>query len=446
VAAKVGQRTAGNEKPPPPTGSAEEIAREPSRLKRALLIAGPGLVTGAADDDPSGVATYAVAGASFGFSTLWMAIFCLPLMTAVQFISAKVGMASGTGLSGVLRERYPRLVVYPVVLSLLIANTINAGTDLGAIGAAVELFVPVPLVITVVIAAASIVLLQLFASYTFIASVFKWLTLALLAYVAAAAFVRPDGAAVLRGTLAPTFHADAKFIATLVALAGTTISPYLWFWQSSQEVDEERAQGRETRSERRGASRRELRYRALDVLLGGVASNGVMYFIILVTAATLHAHGKTDVNSAAQAAEALRPLAGDGAKYLFGIGLIGAGVLAVPILTGSIAYSVGEAFGWQASLNKQPHEAKRFYAVLVVCTVVGAAINFLGINPIDALFYTAVLNGLLAPPLLVLIMLMSRDGRVMAGRANGPLLAALGWATTVVMTLACAALLWTWVA
>ena len=427
-------------------GSAEEIAREPNRLKRILRIAGPGVVTGAADDDPSGVATYAVAGASFGFATLWMSIFCLPLMVAVQFISAKVGMAAGTGLTGVMRERYSRWLVYPVVGALLVANTINAGTDLGAIGAAVGLFVPVPIAVTVFIAAGGIVLLLLFASYSLIASVFKWLTLALLAYVAAAFFVRPDAGAVLRGTLLPEFRADSRFVAMFVAIVGTTISPYLWFWQSSQEVDEERAQGKTRRAERRGASGVELRYRAWDVLLGGLASNGVMYFIILVTAATLHAHGRTDISSAAEAADALRPLAGDGAKYLFGIGLIGAGVLAVPILTGSIAYSMGEALGWRSSLNEEPKRARRFYAVLAVCTIVGAAINFVGINPIDALFYTAIINGLIAPPLLVLIMLVSRDAETMAGRSNGPLLGFLGWATTVLMTMACLFLIGSWLA
>ena len=422
-----------------------KVARERNPFKRALLIFGPGVVTGASDDDPSGIATYAVAGASFGFATLWLALASLPLMASVQFVSAKVGMVSGTGLAGVLQKRYSPAIVYPAVLCLAFANMLNAGADIGAIGAAINLFVPVPIAATVVPIALGILALQLFGSYRLIADTFKWLALALLAYVATAFFVSANVGDVARGTLVPTFHLNSEYMATVVAILGTTISPYLWFWQSSQEVDEEISQGRMTLRSRQGASGPELMYKAWDVNIGMFFSNLVMYFIIFVTAATLFTTGKTDINSATDAAEALRPLAGDGAKYLLAFGLIGAGLLAVPVLTGSAAYAVSEVFGWRSSLNERPTRAKPFYAVIVVATLLGLLINFVGINPIDALFYSAVLNGLLAPPLLVLIMLASNDESVMGDRTNNLAVNVLGWLAMVVMAISVVILIATWV-
>jgi Mn2+/Fe2+ NRAMP family transporter len=275
--------------------------------------------------------------------------------------------------------------------------------------------------------------LQFLASYHLIAKVFKWLTLALFAYIASAFFARPDIGQVLRGTFIPTIRFDSDFLSTLVAILGTTISPYLFFWQASQEVEEEVEIGRYRLWQRRGATDSELRYRAWDINTGMAFSNVVMYFILLSTAATLYTAGQTQVQSAADAAAALQPLAGPAAKILLAVGLIGAGFLAVPILTGSAAYAVSEAFGWQYGLNKRPGRAKEFYGVIVVATLVGLAINYVGIDPIRALFWTAVINGLIAPPLMVMIMLVANNAKIMGKRRNGRVMNVLGWAATAVM-------------
>jgi Mn2+/Fe2+ NRAMP family transporter len=293
--------------------------------------------------------------------------------------------------------------------------------------------------------AAGILVVQLFCSYRRIESVFKWLALALVAYVATAFFVRANFGEVMRGSFIPHIQLDSAYLATVVAIVGTTISPYLWFWQSSQEVDEELSQGRLSLQSRQGASNSELRYKAWDVNTGMFFSELVAYFIIFVTAATLFQAGQRDINTATDAAQALRPLAGDAAKYLLAVGLIGAGLLAVPVLTGSAAYSVAETFGWRSSLNDKPSRAKPFYAVIVISTFLGMLINFVGINPIDALFYSAVLNGLLAPPLLVLIMIASSDKEMMGGRTNGAVISTLGWTTTIVMAVAALVLLVSWI-
>jgi NRAMP (natural resistance-associated macrophage protein)-like metal ion transporter len=409
-----------------------------------LKLLGPGLITGASDDDPSGIGTYAVAGAALGYGILWTALVTFPLMAAVQFICAKVGLVTGRGLAGVLRHYYPRALLYPVVLVLLVANTINAGVDLGAIAAGINMLVPVPVAVLVVPVALLIVAVQVWGSYRLIARVFKWLTLALFAYIGSAFFARPDAVAVLRGTFLPAVSFDTGFLATLVALLGTTISPYLFFWQATHEVEEEKALGRKRLWKRKGATDGELRYAFWDVNVGMLFSNVVMYFIILATAATLHRAGKTDIQSAAEAAEALRPLAGEAAGLLLTLGLVGSGFLAVPILTGSSAYAVAEALGWRHGLDEKPHRARWFYAVIVASTLVGAAINFVGVNPVDALFWTAVLNGFLAPPLLVVIMLIANNRAVMGERVNGVVANVLGWATTAAMFAAAVGLVLTW--
>jgi len=418
---------------------------EPNRLKRFFKILGPGLITGASDDDPSGIGTYAVAGASLGYAILWSALVTLPLMAAVQFICAKIGMVTGRGLAGVLRHHYPRPLLYGAVLGLLIANTINAGADIGAIAAGVNVLVPIPIVWMIVPVTVSILVLQIVCTYRLIASIFKWLTLSLFAYIGAALLARPDPLAVLQSTLIPTISFDQTFLSTLVAILGTTISPYLFFWQSTTEVEEEVHMGRVRLWQRQGATDTELKYAALDVNTGMSLSNVVMYFIILGTAATLHVHGQTNISSAADAAEALRPLAGDLAGALLALGLIGAGFLAVPILTSSAAYALSESFGWRYGLDANPGRAKQFYGVIVGATVVGMLINFIGINPIDALFWTAVINGFVAPPLLVLIMLVSNNRSIMRARTNGRGLNVLGWLATALMSLAAVALvLTTW--
>jgi NRAMP (natural resistance-associated macrophage protein)-like metal ion transporter len=427
------------------TGSIEAAPdREQNPVKKFLKVLGPGLVTGASDDDPSGIGTYAVAGASLGFATLWLALVTFPLMAAVQFTCAKIGIVTGRGLAGVLREHYPRPLVYATVLGLFLANTINAGADIGAIAAAINLLVPIPVVALIVPIALSIVALQIWGSYRLIANTFKWLALALLAYIGAALFARPDPVEVLRGTFIPTLSLDKTFLSTLVAILGTTISPYLFFWQSDQEVEEQIQMGRVTLQSRRGATDTELKYAAWDNNIGMGLSNVVMYFIILATAATLFKAGQTNIQSAADAAKALEPLAGPAAKVLLAVGLIGAGFLAVPILTGSAAYAVAETFGWKFGLNRKPGRARPFYGVIVVASLVGMLINFLGLNPIDALFWTAVLNGLLAPPLLVLIMLVANSKRVMGKHTNGRWINVLGWGATAAMFAAAAGLLLTW--
>lgn len=425
-----------------PAGVSEE--REGGILRHLLDFLGPGLITGASDDDPSGIGTYTSAGAALGLTTLWTAIVTLPLMAAVQFVCAKVGMVCGRGLAGVLRTYYPRWVLYAAVLLLVVANTINAGTDVGAIAAAINLVAPIPIKLMIVPVALIIVVLQVWGSYKLIAQVFKWLTLSLFAYVAAAFIAKPNWGEVFAATFLPRPQFTAQYLTTLVAILGTTISPYLFFWEASEEVEEEVQMGRTTLEEREGATNKELKHAALDTCVGMLFCNLVFYFVILAAAATLNKTGHTDIQSATDAARALEPLAGPAAKYLFAVGLIGAGFLAVPVLTGSAAYAVAETFGWKYGLDTKPRQAREFYAVIAASTLLGMLINFAGINPIRALFWTAVVNGLLAPPLLVLIMLVSNNQKVMGERTNGRLVNILGWAAAVVMVAAAIGMFLTW--
>jgi NRAMP (natural resistance-associated macrophage protein)-like metal ion transporter len=420
-----------------------KVEREKNPFKRLLLVLGPGLITGASDDDPSGIGTYTQAGASLGFATLWTAPLTLPMMAAVQFICAKIGMVSGMGLSGVLRKHYPRWVVYAAISLLVVANTINAGTDIGAIDAAINLLLPIPALALVVPIAVGIVTLQVFCSYSLISRIFKWLTLTLFGYIVAAFLARPHWGEVLKATVIPTIRFDHVYLMTLVAILGTTISPYLFFWQASQEVEEELKMGRETLAEREGATDSEIKIAEIDVDVGMLFASLVFYFVILASAATLHATGKTNIQTATDAAQALRPLSG-GATILFALGLIGCGFLAVPVLTGASAYAIGEAFGWNCGLNEKFHRARRFYGIIVVSTLVGMLINFLKIAPVTALFWTAVINGVLAPPLLVMIMLVSNNKKVMGKRVNGKLTNFIGWSTAVIMSAAAIGMFVTW--
>jgi NRAMP (natural resistance-associated macrophage protein)-like metal ion transporter len=366
------------------------------------------------------------------------------MMAAIQFICAKIAMVTGRGLAGVLKEHYSRWLLYPAVLLLVVANIINAGADIGAIAAAINMLVPIPIPAMIIPVALLIVLLQFWGSYSLIERVFKWLTLALFAYVATAFFTRPGASEVLRGTFIPAISFDNKFLMTATAILGTTISPYLFFWQTGQEVEEEKRIGRTAIADRKGATKAQLRRRGWDVLIGMLFSNVVMYFIILTTAATLFKAGKTNIQSATDAAEALKPLAGAGAKVLLGLGLIGTGFLAVPILTGSSGYALAEVFGWKHGLENKPDEAKKFYWILAISTSAAIEINFLGINPVTALLWAAVINGLLAPPLLVLIMLIGNQKKIMKQHTNGVVLNILGWATTLAMSLAAIALVASW--
>ncbi len=421
------------------------VRRERNPIKRYLKILGPGLIAGASDDDPSGIGTYIIAGAQFGYSTLWTALLTMPLMAAVQYICAKIGMVSGRGLAGVVRKHYPRPLLYMAVVGLLMANTINVGADIGAIAAGINVIVPIPIAWMIVPIAVTILVVQVFGSYDLIVKIFKWLTLALFAYIASALFAHPDVGQVLQATFVPSVTFSPNFLAALVALLGTTISPYLFFWQSNQEVEDEVRMGRTQASQRKGASDAELKYAAVDVNTGMGLNNAVMYFIILGTAATLHAAGQTQVQSAADAAQALRPLAGDASGILLALGLIGAGALAVPVLSGSAAYALSEAFGWSYGLNKPPTRARQFYAVIAAATLIGILTNFIGINPIDALLWTGVINGFVAPPLLVLIMLVANNRAIMGKRVNGLGLNILGWLCTIAMFAAALAMVYvTW--
>lgn len=418
--------------------------RNNNPIKRFLSRLGPGLITGASDDDPSGIGTYSQAGAALGFATLWTAIVTLPLMVVVQHICAKIGMVSGRGLAGVLRRYYPRWLLYPAVVGLVIANTINAGADISAISAAINMFVPVPISVMVIPIAIAIVALQVWGSYHLIVKVFKWLTLSLFAYVIAAFLAKPDWYAVARATFVPQISLTSEYITTIVAILGTTISPYLFFWEASEEVEEEKSEGRTTLAEREGATDAEIKKEKIDTIVGMLFCNVVFYFVILAAGATLHASGKTDIQSATDAAQALRPLAGDLASVLFAIGLIGAGLLAVPVLTGSAAYAVAETFDWPSGLDEKPRHAKKFYAVIAASTIVGVALDFLGINPIKALYWTAVINGVVAPPLLVVVMLVSNNQKVMGRRTNGLFTKIVGWLAAAVMFAAAIAMFVTW--
>ncbi len=420
------------------------MSRKYHPIKNLLDRLGPGLITGASDDDPSGIGTYSQAGAALGFATLWTAIVTLPLMVVVQHICAKIGMCSGRGLAGVLHRYYPKKLLYPVVIGLVIANTINAGADIAAIAAAINMFVPVPISAMVIPIAVAIVMLQIWGSYRLIMKIFKWLTLSLFAYVIAAFLAKPDWSAVAWATFVPQISLSSEYITTLVAILGTTISPYLFFWEASEEVEEEKSEGRKNVLLRRGATDEEIKKEKIDTIVGMLFCNVVFYFVIVSAGATLHVTGQTNIQSATEAAQALKPLAGNFATVLFGIGLIGAGLLAVPVLTGSAAYAAAETFGWKSGLDEKPREAKRFYGVIAASTLIGVAIDFLGINPISALFWTAVINGVVAPPLLVVVMLVANNKRVMGPRTNGIFTNIVGWLAAAVMFAAAIGMFVTW--
>ena len=408
---------------------------ETRRFRRFFADLGPGLITGAADDDPSGISTYSVAGASFGYLPLWTALCSFPLMASVQLMCARLGMVTGLGLAGVIRRRYSRWVLWGACTLLVIANVINIAADLGGMAEATQMVIGAPAALSVPIYGTAIVGLLMWSSYRTIARVFKWLTLVLLAYVVTAFVAKVDWATAIHMTLVPHVEWSRGFFSVLVAILGTTISPYLFFWQAAQEVEEERAKGR-TLAQRRGATAEELAACRTDVVTGMFASNAIMYFIILTTAATLNAHGKTSIATAREAAEALRPLAGEGAYWLFTLGLIGTGVLAVPVLAGSCAYAIAEAAAWRGSLDRRPRRARKFYLVLAVAMGLGIALNYAGLNAIALLFTTAVINGVLAPPLILIVLLLTSDRTVMGDAVNSRPLATLGWITFGVMVVA----------
>jgi len=379
---------------------------------------GPGLITGAADDDPSGIATYSVAGAQLGTALLWTAFVTWPLMGAVQMMCARIGMVTGRGLAGALREKFPKPVIALAALALLAANTINVGADLIGMADAANMLTGINSHIYVVLFGVGIAFATIRFRYHQIAHILKWLAISLFSYVITAFIVHPDWKAITHDTFVPSLPRGHEAWATLVAILGTTISPYLFFWQSSMEVEEKKAVGRRILVMRRGATQGEINNRKLDIGTGAFFSNVVMYFIILTTALTLHSHGITKIETSRQAAEALRPFAGAFAAALFTIGVLGVGLLSIPTLTGSAAYAFAETFRWKQGLDAKFKKARSFYTVIILSTLIGITLDVVHVNPLKALFWTAVINGLLAPFLLVGILIIASDRKIMRNQQS----------------------------
>ena len=429
----------------PDDKSQTKPGEEKDAPRRGMLrTLGLGLITGAADDDPSAIGTYASAGAAIGPAFLWTAPVTFPMMCAVVYLSAKLGQVSGKGLFHVIKDHYSGWILYPALIGVLIGNTIEAGADIGGMSAAIAVLVPVPLPLIIIPVTLAIFALQVWGSYTLIRNIFRWLALTLLAYIGAAILAKPDLMEVIKGTLIPSIRFDQQFLSLLVAVIGTTLSAYLYTWQSNQEVEEEIAMGRRRLAQRKGATRKELKETRKDVISGMFFSNVVMYFIILSTASTLFKAGKNEINTAAEAAEALKPLAGDAAAVLFALGVIGVGFLAVPVMTTGAAYDLCQVVGWKHSLHAKPSEAKKFYAVIGGFTVLAMGMNFLGFNPMKALVFSGIVQGFSTPPLLLLIMLMTNNRKIMGDRVNTFWLNVLGWITTVAIFAASVGLIVTW--
>jgi NRAMP (natural resistance-associated macrophage protein)-like metal ion transporter len=402
---------------------------------------GPGLITGAADDDPSGIATYSQAGAQFGMNMLWTMLFTYPLMVGIQIVSARIGRVTGLGLAGNIRLHFPRSILYAVVGLLVVANTLNIAADVSAMGDAAALVVGGPAHVYAAFFGIVSLLLQIFLPYTRYVRVLKWLTLALLAYVGVVFAVKVQWMQVGLAVVAPRLQWNAATITTLVAVLGTTISPYLFFWQASQEVEEMKANpGRLPLNQAPDQARPGFRRIKIDTYFGMGFSNLVAFFIILTTAVTLHAHGVTSIQTSAEAASALRPIAGDFAFLLFAAGIIGTGLLAVPVLAGSAAYAMAGAFEWRKGLEEKPAMAKRFYAIIAGSTLAGVALGFTPIDPIKALYWSAVINGVISVPIMAVMMLMATRANVMGRFLITARLKWLGWLATGAMFVAVCAM------
>jgi len=444
--------TRGQTEHPPRRGGLILAARiahhwRPHRPRRRGLLAvlGPGLITGASDDDPSGIATYSQVGAQFGFAMCWVMLFTWPLMAAIQEISARIGRVTGEGIAGNIREHYPRWLLLVIVALLLVANIINLGADLGAMGAALGLLLGGPIKLYVVLFAVLCALLEVFSRYEHYVRILKWTALSLFAYVATALAVEVPWGKVVYSTLVPHLIWSTDYLVAIVAVLGTTITPYCFFWQSSEEAEDERIDPtahplREAPDE---APTQISRIR-VDTYLGMGFSNLISLFIIITAAATLNAHGVTNIQTSAQAAEALRPIAGVFTFAVFAAGIIGIGLLAVPVLAGSAAYALGEALRWPTGLSRMPQDAKAFYGTIAVATLIGISINFVTLDPVKALFWSAVVNGVVAVPLMAVIMVMARQSRVMGSFMVPRPLWAMGWLTTAVMAVVVAAMFATW--
>jgi NRAMP (natural resistance-associated macrophage protein)-like metal ion transporter len=425
----------------PPT-EPPSTPHDPSDVKQhgkhsVLSVLGPGLITGASDDDPSGIATYSQAGAQFGYELGWTLLFTWPLMCAIQEISARVGRVTGRGIAGNLKQHYPLPILYVLVLLLLVANVINLGADLGAMAAALKLVIGGPSMLYVILFGLVSALLQIFARYSRYVSVLKWLTLSLFAYIGVALVVHVPWGTVIYNLVLPKIQLKADYLTVVVAVLGTTISPYLFFWQAEEEVEDtkerEGAKPLERAPEQAKAEFSRIRW---DTYVGMGLSNMVALFIIVTTAATLNAHGVTDIQTSSQAAEALRPIAGPLVFVVFALGIVGTGLLAVPVLAGSAAYAVGETFGWHVGLARKAHKAKAFYGALAAAVAAGVVMNLTPIDPIKALFWSAVINGVVAVPVMVMLMILASQKKAMGDFTLSMPLKAMGWLATVAMTLA----------
>ena len=414
-----------------------QCGRMRSPFAKLLAKLGPGFITGASDDDPSGIATYTQVGAQFGFGQLWTTFVNLPLMICIQEMVGRVGMTAGEGLTAVLRKHYGRKVVWLVVVLVFAANTVNIGADLGAMADSMRLLVPaIPFPVLLVAFTVLILVLEIFLTYKTYAEFLKWFAMSLLGYAVTAALVTTDWGDVLKHAVVPTFQFNRDFITAIVALLGTTISPYLFIWQADEEIEEEIAKGRTTIAQRRGAADLEMKSMRRDTYVGMTFSQIITFSIIVTAAGTFFRHGLHDIQTTAQAAQALEPLAGRFAALLFALGVIGTGLLAVPVLSASASYAFSEALGWKSGLYKKLRQAHGFYGAITISTLVGLLINFAGINPIKALYWTAVLNGIVTPPLVAVIMLIANNKKVMGRWANGRISNFFGFATLLATTAA----------
>ena len=404
------------------------------RAKNYWYLLGPGLTTGASDDDPSGIATYSQTGAQYGFSLLWMAAFTFPLMAVIQEMCARIGLVTGRGLAGNIRVHFGRKILYVSTLFLFAANTFNIGADIGAMANAVQLLMPkYSFALLVVGFTLFILLLQIFSPYARYARYLKWLALVLFAYILSAILAHPDWHTVLNYSIVPRITFDKTQIILVCAILGTTITPYLFFWQTSQEIEEEISAGQTTLESRKGAEPSEIKKMRIDVWSGMLLSNLVMFFIIAACASVLFKHGITNISTAAQAAQALKPFAGNATFWLFAIGIMGMGLLAIPVMAAASAYAISESIGKRQGLNSKLKQASAFYGVIIISMFIGLGLNFIGLNPIKALIYSAVLNGMVAPVILALILLIARKEKVMGQWKNSKLSGALGWFLTAMM-------------
>lgn len=413
------------------------------KIKKLLKILGPGFITGASDDDPSGIGTYSQAGAQFGYKQLWMSPFLFPLMVTIQEICGRIGMVTGKGLASVIRNYYPKKMLYAAIALLFMANTVNVGADLGAMAASGQLLVDIPFYFLLIIIATISLLLQIFVPYKAYARFLKYLTLSLLTYIAVAIIVEQPWDQIAIKTLIPSLSFSKEYMMNIVAILGTTISPYLFFWQADQEAEEDYAQNRmsEYNSGAPTINKTDIKNMRLDTAIGMLFSNLIMFFIIITTASTLHANGITTIETVDQAALALRPFAGDFAYLLFAAGIIGTGMLAVPVLAGSAAYATSEALGWKAGLNYKFKQARAFYLVISLSIILGILLNFIGIAPFKMLYYTAILNGFAAIPLLIALMFISNNKNILGEYTNGKISNIIGWIVVGIMSISAIALI-----